>query len=405
MKKLLCFILAIACLMTSTVALAETKIINPQENRKIKLKKVGLNEVEEGISPTTGLTLSSYTVPEGFRGMAASEEHPYLPVMMQIDNADGGVGVRAPWGAVYADIVYETILYRKGDTRLTFLFNDLLSDRAGPTRSARLAHVWLKTEWGALFLCHGRQEYDGTNVLKEIAKLEGKSWPNENTLYFDNNSGGKKWNKYFSRLENLQSPHNVNVNVAGLSTLVSSDYIPPNHAFKFTDETPKGDTAVRIDINWKKDKESNTYGSRLLYDIDSNSYLRYMRQDENEYLPWIDKDEQVQIAFANVIVQFTQTKFKAIDAPIQYVTGKDYKVAQGNADIFMAGKHIAGYWKRDSVKDRTVYYGPDGEEISLQRGKTLIVIYPDDDVLGFVNPQKNQSYAGNVSYSDKLSGD
>ena len=46
----------------------------------------------------------------------------------------------------------------------------------------------------------------------------------------------------------------------------------------------------------------------------------------------------------------------------------------GNADYFMGGMHIPGVWHRDSISDRTVFYGPDGEEIELQRGRTLIIV-------------------------------
>ena len=62
MKKFLCFLLAAILLMTSAAALADTKI-NPTENRGITPKAVGDNEVPEGISPTTGLTLSTLYVP------------------------------------------------------------------------------------------------------------------------------------------------------------------------------------------------------------------------------------------------------------------------------------------------------------------------------------------------------
>ena len=397
MRKMVCFVLAVALLMTSAVALADT-VINPQEKRGIKLQPAGLNEVEEGISPTTGLTLSTLYVPDGFSGMALTGR--YLPMMVQIDNTDGGVGARAPWGAAYADVVYETSLHRKGDTRLSFIFNDLLPDAVGPIRSARLAHVWIREEWGAGFMYHGRQEYEGTNVLEELRKL-GHPWLTD-PMIFDNNSGEKAWNRYFLRYQSLASPHNVGGSVSGIyANLVPSDYVAPNHTFKFTDETPEGDTAMQVNIAWKADKEGYVYGSSLIYDIDSNSYLRYMRYGENDLRAWVDKDTEEQIAFANVIIQFTTTKFNSVDAPIQLVTNRNYSATEGNADFFMAGKHIAGYWKRDGVTSRTVYYGPDGEEISLQRGKTLIVIYPDDDVLTYVNGSGNKSNAGNVSYSDR----
>ena len=53
-----------------------------------------------------------------------------------------------------------------------------------------------------------------------------------------------------------------------------------------------------------------------------------------------------------------------------------YFVAKGNADFFMNGRHVAGVWQRDSMESRTVFYGPDGKEMPLQRGRTLIIMLP-----------------------------
>ena len=46
----------------------------------------------------------------------------------------------------------------------------------------------------------------------------------------------------------------------------------------------------------------------------------------------------------------------------------------GNADYFMCGKHYRGVWQRKDYNSRTVFYGEDGNEIEMQRGKTLIIL-------------------------------
>ena len=167
MKKLISVLLVVALLLTSGLALAaekksdpdkgakytmETKdavVLQNSEDRKIAYDKSQLsdNPVIEGESPTTGMPLG-----EGW----------YYPVLVQISNpedtvkVDGkkvttaGVGVRAPWSGQYADIVYEGILYREGQTRITFMFSDSLYDgmptSAGPVRSARIGHALLREE-------------------------------------------------------------------------------------------------------------------------------------------------------------------------------------------------------------------------------------------------------------------
>lgn len=377
MKKLICFMLAAMMLLTTAFALADTKI-DPQEKRNITPAAVTENEVEEGISPTTGLTLSALNVPTGFTGMAATGR--YLPMMIQIGNDNGGVGYRAPWGASYVDVVYEMPLHKNGATRLTFLYNDLVPDSAGYVRSARLAHVWLREEWGAGFLFYGQQEYESTNVITEFRNL-GHDYVYDDLLFNGIVGDSKAWKKYYTARSGITKPYHVNANIAAMYSLVPADYEAPNHAFKFTDEVPEGDAAQSVRISWHNGGTDTEYGSQLVYDLDSNSYLRYMRRKNDALEPWVDKDTGEQIGFANVIVQFVNVEYKSNDAPIVWVIGKSgskYTAIEGNADFFMGGKHIAGYWKHDDVTSRTVYYGPDGEEISLQRGKTLIVLFPND---------------------------
>ena len=58
----------------------------------------------------------------------------------------------------------------------------------------------------------------------------------------------------------------------------------------------------------------------------------------------------------------------------------------GNADYFMGEKHIAGVWERKDYDSRTVFYGEDGNEIELQRGRTLIIL------MGYNNKKSKVSY-------------
>ncbi len=389
MKRVLSVILALVLLLSAASALAEDGMtrIDPNEKRGIKIKEVGLNEVEEGISPTTGLSLADLEAPDGFAGLAVTGR--YMPMLVQIDNTDGGVDNPdgknvSPWGASYADIVYETPLHSRGMTRISFLFSDLIPDSVGPVRSARMGHVWLREEWDCGFLFYGQQEYAKTNVRKEFSKLGADE---KGVLFSGMVSASKPWKQFYTSRKGSTRPHHVDANVAAMSELIPETHVAPNHAFKFTDEYPtEGDTAELLTVRWVYEKKNQAmlhYGSNLEYDYDSNMYYRYMRYGDDETIPYEDRDTQEQLAFANVIVQFIDVDYTRSDAPIAYHVGEYYykgkgdKSAEGNADFFMGGKHIAGYWKREDMESRTVFYGPDGEEIELQRGKTLIICCPD----------------------------
>ena len=175
MKRLLCAILALTLALSAAAALAEDGLtrIDPKEKRGITINEAGLNETIEGVSPTTGLYLDELEAPDGFAGLAVTGK--YLPMLVQIDNSDGGVNNIAPWGASYADIVYETPLHGRGMTRISYLFSDLIPDSVGPVRSARLGHAWLREEWDCGFLYYGQQEYTKTNVREEFSKLGATS--------------------------------------------------------------------------------------------------------------------------------------------------------------------------------------------------------------------------------------
>lgn len=368
MRRIMTGLLLAALLLSQ--AMAETTI-DPQEARNITLQTVGENETPEGISPTTGRTLSTLSVPSGYAGLAATGR--YLPMLVQIGNDGGGVGNRAPWGVAYADILYEAPLTRSHETRITAVFSDIIPDSVGFVRSARIGHVWLREEWDGGFLFYGQQEVEGSDVKAELKRLGA----NEKGVIFSGIAGGTNFKRYYTSRAGAKSPYDVDANVAAISRLVPESHVAPNHAYRFTDEAPQGDSASRVYVSWGS--QSKLYNSRLVYRSEWNGYLRYMGTSKTAWYADRDSDESA-IAFQNVIVQFTRVAYNHNNKnePIMYVIGENGEAAEGNADFFMGGKHISGYWKRDSMTSRTVYYDANGEELSLLRGRTLIIIFPDD---------------------------
>ena len=361
MKRIVALALALSLLVSAGSALAdEYKEINSKEKRKIKLTKVTENKMQAGVSPTTGLRLSDYEdIPDTFLGLAVTGT--YLPMLVQVDNSDGGVNTYAQWGVIYSDIIYESPLYRTGQTRLSVLFSDLLPDDVGPIRSARVGHVYLAAEWYGGFVHYGGQTKKGSNINDAMKQVGIK----RNWNRFDGTDGGKAWNKFFNPRKGRPSPHNRAANVAGLSTLVDSGVKPLNHTLLFTDELPTaGDEATEILI----DQGMVTYNSHIVYEAAENAYYRYIVNKDDEAL-YVDRDTEEPVVFSNVIVQWTEVPYNGSkDAPMMKMIG------EGNADIFIGGRHIAGYWKRTKADERTVFYDDQGKEIELQRGRTLISI-------------------------------
>jgi len=388
LKKTVAIILALVLLVLCAAALAETKV-NAAEKRNITINKAGLNEVEDGISPTTGLTLADLEGPDGFAGLAMTGV--YLPILVQIDNSFGGLNMAlkevqqklgetgncvAPWYASYADVIYETPLYKRGTTRMSMLYSDLIPEYVGPVRSARVNHVWIREEWDCAFAHHGGQKYRQTSIDTQFRELGA----DKKGVVFDGTTGAKVWNNYIKASEILTSPHNRYYEAAGLVTqVVPEDFKPANHTYKFADEAHEGgDSGEGIYITWG-DKEYDTY---LEWDDLDEVYYRYINKNPQnpvlytETLPLIYKSDKPSdpanvgnpITFANVIVQFMNIEYPSIDAPLPTVTGT------GNCEVFQCGRHYSGVWNRDTLQERTVFYDENGEEFPMQRGHTLIIM-------------------------------
>ena len=58
-------------------------------------------------------------------------------------------------------------------------------------------------------------------------------------------------------------------------------------------------------------------------------------------------------------------------------------VGQGNADIFIGGRYIPGYWVRESIESPTIFLDDKGNEIQLTPGKTFIAHFPPESLLTY----------------------
>ena len=413
MKKAVSLVLVLALLLCAAVATAEQKAIDGMTPRDITIESAGLNDVEDGVSPTTGRFLDEIDYPDGFLGMAVTGD--YMPIMIQVSNANNGVGIytgtgekggqpyrNAPVNGSYADVVYEALQKKNGsETRMTFLFSDTIPDYAGFVRSTRVTHARIRQEWNAIFCTSGYTikdvpaEWKALGVQDPASKKTNES--NPGIIYVGDYM--KPWKPYVYRLYPYQGPNNEVFNLTGLLTnIVPKDHQPANHTWKFTDELPtEGDSGVVVYVTFGGGA-ANT-DSRLEYDPSTNEYSRIVTYEKvgdlvysenllmnaevkkvkdasgktTERLTVSSMEVGRPITFSNVIVQGIEMKWKGAVRPDPVLVGT------GNADYFMGGKHITGVWERTDMNSRTVFYGPDGKEISLQRGRTLIILMNYND--------------------------
>jgi len=416
-KKFLCLVLTVALLLTSASALAAKNennytmktegyvVLQNMEDRNItpNAGEIDVNPVIEGESPTTGMPydtsarympmlvqISNSQANETFEGSLTFSSAEKLARGEELTKNDtkskkvssAGIGARAPWGGQYADIVYEGILYRDGATRITFLYNDALADgeeiTAGPVRSARIGHVLLREEWGGGIAFCGGPKAEENNIAAMFAEL-GSSDKGV-AFNIETNVRPGEFNK---RVKGVKAPDNLSVDAYGLQTLVPETTIATPHPFLFTDVSPYTDgyeMAYSINLDWGHKK----WISHFVYDEANNLYLRY--SGEAPYMSFAsaddrEEDNMEQLSFSNVIIQRVEYEY-ANNSRIMPVM---QNVGKGNADIFIGGRYIPGYWVRESIESPTVYFDDQGNEIQLTRGKTFIGHFPPESLLTYGN--------------------
>ncbi len=403
----------------STACAVETGkvMINGTEKRGINIHRTGDNPIEPGISPTTGESIAELAatlkLPETFGGMVKTGK--YYPVLVQISNPNGGIGQNAPWYASYCDIMYETMLSSDGITRHTAVYNNVYPEIVGPLRSIRTHHLGIQAEWNCPYFFHGKQDLNVDPLISALAKARPGTWMSKklNTvgILYNGTDGKTKpyraGDKHFRvNKTQIDSPNNAGYRLAEIvEEVCPKDWEVANHNYVFVDAIDPnlpGDDASFIYVDWKQAVNN----SRLEYDPENNVYERYvyLKDDpnaaalydeltlENPKLVARDKSGEGTftfeinhgnpITFTNVIVQYVTidwngqgTQFVPAKMDDIRVDGKIIKnKGDGNADFFMGGKHYQGVWRRDSILDRTVFYGPDGYEMPMLRGKTLIIM-------------------------------
>ena len=98
------------------------------------------------------------------------------------------------------------------------------------------------------------------------------------------------------------------------------------------------------------------------------------------------------MSFSNVIIQRVGYSYtgEKIDAKGKFKAGNKImpvmnSVGKGNADIFIGGRYIPGYWVRESIESPTVFLDDKGNEIVLTRGRTYIGHLPPESILSYQN--------------------
>lgn len=280
------------------------------------------------------------------------------PVAIMVDNEKTAL---LHYGLTQADIVYEMMnSTANGEiTRFMALVKDWGSiTQFGSIRSVRPTNFMIAPEYNAVLVHDGGPFY--------IDAYLSNPWVDHLSGGFAriNNGKSREFTEYVTTGE-LESRFKA----SGYSTEYN-DYNPGPH-WQFASESKP------VDLSQASDSIACTLvdlpfphnGSQLDYDEASNTYL-YSEYNMKHTDP---ANDNKQLAFTNVIIQCaSHTQYDAngyMQFNILNSTGEGYYIT--------GGKAIPVTWSKGHDMDPTKFYDKDGNEITLNTGKTYIALVSD----------------------------
>lgn len=117
------------------------------------------------------------------------------------------------------------------------------------------------------------------------------------------------------------------------------------------------------------------YDVEWRYDSTTNSYKRF--NGGKEHLDW--EFDKPQLSASNVVIMFTKEV-----GPVDRELHMFYQnIGTGKALIFQNGDVVEGTWKKNSQKEREMFYNTEGDMIQFVRGPIWIEVLPAGNVVSY----------------------
>lgn len=282
------------------------------------------------------------------------------PIAVMVDNE---IIALPHYGLTQADVVYEMMNSTANGkiTRFMALVKDWETlEQFGSIRSARPTNFLLAAEWNAVLVHDG-----GPFYIDDYAAQP----------YSNNMSGG------FSRVKNGKPTEYTEYICTGdLDKHFESygyskeynEYYEGTH-YNFTSESKPIDlsensssiAANEIALPFPHNKSTLTY--------DEETQLYYYSEYGDKHLD--PQNDDAQLAFKNVLLQ--DCNYQQFD---EHGYMMFYIINSGRQGYYITNGHaIKVTWQKDTATGVTHYYNADGEEITLNTGKTYVGIVPDED--------------------------
>ncbi|PIR76304.1 MAG: hypothetical protein COU32_02805 [Candidatus Magasanikbacteria bacterium CG10_big_fil_rev_8_21_14_0_10_42_10] len=289
-----------------------------------------------------------------------AEENPGLIGIMIENHYDA----RPLSGLVRASVVYEAPVEANFSRFLAIFPEDVDVKKVGPVRSARPYYLdWLSEYPGIMYMHVG----GSPEALADIASYG----------IFDMNEFYHGW--YYWRDTARLAPHNAYTSQALWSAALkdyrekhSTETNTPVRSWKFR----AWDTCdVQCIHEITTTFAGKTYQATWRYNTSTEQYERFEFGD-----PVVDPQTHEHITTDTLIVQYVDTTVTDAVGRLAMDT-----LGKGEAIVFRNGFKVEGQWRKETRKDRTIFYDFDeeGHEIELKPGKIWIVVMNRDDGVSF----------------------
>ena len=342
----------------------EVEIIETTATEETQNVASGL--VDDTLPPREGMVRSKLT-----NEWIDKELYNQRPLAVMIPNESSAI---PHYGLSQASVLYECNVEGRM-TRMMAVFEDYESiEKLGNIRSLRDYYPYWAFEWDAV-ICH----FGGPYYIDEIMAAP-------NTDHLD----GNVLSKPFFRSSDRKAPHNAYLNGTEVKAVMEKRGIELEDR-GLTDETHYNFTpaAKPNTLSKYKDAENATYidmtscypMTKCYFEYNENDGLYYRSQHVSGGTdgPHIDGANGEQLAFANILIQSAEYSVRDAKGYLWFNT-----VDSGRDAWFITkGKLIKCTWEKDDLFSATRYYDENGEEITLNTGKTMVLIIENGDMFDY----------------------
>lgn len=354
-------VLCMAVSMTALLFGCGKKKEEPEETPVVEEEKEEQEEeqkeepVEETEAAPEGMA-RSYLTGEWIDEKIAAQR----PYAVMIGNT---VDALPQYGISSADVIYE-VPVEASYTRLMAIFQDITGlEKIGSVRSCRHYFIYFAKEFDAIYTHYGQAVY-AEPILEQddVNNINGMDSSVEGITFY--------------RDENRKAPHNAFTSEEGLRAGTEKKGYRTEYADTYQGHYQFAEDDAPVELKDGQDALVVSPGyfvnkSWFVYNEETGLYDRYEFKKEQ-----IDAATEEQLHTKNILVQYCDWEFKDENGYLDIRTIPSGKAGEGK--YITNGKMIDVTWTKEDENSPARYFDADGNEITINQGKTWVCIVRND---------------------------